>query len=164
MEAERRPMPNKKRRHKKRKQPQQIAVCHRAVLFCGECQRQVNAQCITQEWHDHLMKSKVYRPKGDYKRKFVCLDCGAWVGCVKGTYEPLSDLIPSHALRKGWELTSGLVYFLNQEFGFKRDKLAQAMGFETYKGIRGCKDLEKLRDGYRFGIKIRDEARKRLSV
>lgn len=140
----------------KKKAPQEeIVVCYTERLYCEDCQEEVMAQCITQDWYQHLSKSRYAKSFEEYHRRYVCLKCGAWVGCHKGTYTPLDKTIPSKNLRLGREMTAGLVYLMNKMYKYERDDLAQAIGFENYKEIKRCKDIKQLREGYSFGVKLK---------
>ena len=147
-------------KHIKKREPTEILACDRRKLFCQECNEEVYAQCLTIEWYQHLSKSKFTRYTTDYHRHYNCLKCGCSVACHKGTYEPVSRVIPSKAVRLGRELTFNLVAEINKEFNLKRVEIAQCLGFQHQNDIKSCEDIEQLRNAYRYGVKLREELRR----
>lgn len=145
---------------KKKRAPCSIDVCKRAELYCETCKRDVYAICMTKQWHDHLTHSIFSQYVGKYRQVYSCPYCGNYVGCVACTYTPVSDRIPTTALRLGRKLTYDMVRHIGEEFDIKRVEIANCLGFKQAPDIKRCDDVDRLRQAYLFGAKLRNELAK----
>lgn len=140
----------------RRKDEPCIVATKRYYLYCEECQQNVHASCVTQEWHDHRDNTKCIGHE-DYKRVYVCPYCGAYIGCRKGTYTPIHGHIPSNSQRKGREYVINRIKAISLSYHYRRDEIAQCLGFSTINSVKVCYDVEKLRHAYLVGLALEEE-------
>lgn len=141
--------------HKRMTKQTSVPVNERALLYCEDCNDEVWGDCIRVEWYQHCSRGK-FKPPEAYKRIYFCPYCRNFIPCKKGTYEPISERITSSALRLGRSLTWKLVVKINTDFGFKRAEIANCLGFDDPKEIKNCNDVDRLREAYRIGLKLRE--------
>ncbi|MBQ0113401.1 MAG: hypothetical protein KBT03_09750 [Bacteroidales bacterium] len=124
-------------------------------IYCCQCKENVNAK---------LVKGNVVyqnRPDLDCLNFYQCERCKNFVGCHKGTENPLG-CIPTKEIKNARKFIHALIDPILQGGFIKRKKLykliSENLGIKQYH-TGWTRTIEECREVYKIGLKIKKEAK-----